>query len=179
MKDNQMESRAPYIRFVSVVKLYRQPRYVAGWKGLVRDELMRQKTVRVRTRVSNIPCCFYSNINIAFIDTPSDVSYWSECDELESSDPPEVPETHRTICKRSETVPNKVKEETDNDPVRNRLESIVRYRQSSSDSPVSSLRDLYRQQDLPSLLGSLEIDDVLVGMKHKAQIITNQINANV
>ncbi|EGX89621.1 C6 finger domain protein, putative [Cordyceps militaris CM01] len=48
--------------------------------------------------------------------------------------------------------------------IRDRLASLVRYRQPSvKDSPVNSLRDLYRQQDLSSLLGSLEIDDVLVG----------------
>ncbi|XWX00380.1 hypothetical protein V2A60_008400 [Cordyceps javanica] len=99
--------------------------------------------------------------------TPSDVSYWSDCEEQTSGAGQMLckgPEADQKAHGRSVLSEQETSEEFIDDPIRNRLASLVRYRQTSAaDSPVYSLRDLYRQEDLSSLLGSLEIDDVLVG----------------
>ncbi|ATY62605.1 C6 finger domain [Cordyceps militaris] len=99
--------------------------------------------------------------------TPSDVSYWSDCEGQASSVgsvPSKVPETDRQDDRSFATNTYNDHEDASDETIRDRLASLVRYRQPSvKDSPVNSLRDLYRQQDLSSLLGSLEIDDVLVG----------------
>ncbi|TQW02686.1 C6 finger domain protein [Cordyceps javanica] len=99
--------------------------------------------------------------------TPSDVSYWSDCEEQTSGAGQMLckgPEADQKAHGSSVLSSQETREEFIDDQIRNRLASLVRYRQTSAtDSPVYSLRDLYRQQDLSSLLGSLEIDDVLVG----------------
>ncbi|KAJ3497742.1 hypothetical protein NLG97_g1666 [Lecanicillium saksenae] len=99
--------------------------------------------------------------------TPSDVSYWSELEEptQETSAPMPHPIETGTAAPNSSatTSADRTAQELGDVLVRNRLASLVRYRQSSAgDSPVSSLQELYHKHDLPSLLGSLEIDDVLV-----------------
>ncbi|OAA56370.1 Transcription factor [Cordyceps fumosorosea ARSEF 2679] len=108
-----------------------------------------------------------NDVTEARASTPSDVSYWSDC-EQQASEAGGMSSTVHEPDQKSAPSPasssDKVDEEVTDDSIRDHLASLVRYRQPSArDSPVSSLQDLYRQQDLSTLLGSLEIDDVLVG----------------
>ncbi|KAJ6779294.1 hypothetical protein PWT90_07909 [Aphanocladium album] len=98
--------------------------------------------------------------------TPSDISYWSEPEEPTQEDSAKTshpPEADHVTLETSGTNADAPDGKADPASLRNRLASLVRYRQSpAGDSPVSSLQELYHKHDLSSLLGSLEIDDVLV-----------------
>lgn len=115
----------------------------------------------------------------AAMETPSDISYWEDDETAEGT--PESGhsnEDHPSKNSKRKMIQQQIAEERNpySEAVRGAMASLVRHRQPAvRDTPVASLQDLYNHTDLSTLLGSLEIDDVLVGTFILFQTVGTQI----